>query len=174
MHYARGSNLLGAFVTAVNDRMQRQTEQAIAMGGQARAALVTIGHNYGESVEFLSNILQMSHSGCVRLVDKLHEQALIERRPGKDRRSLSLYLTPAGRDRKREVLSERREALNSVFETLDERQQQQFVELLEVMLKAITHCKSDADIICRLCEEQTCAQSRCPVTIGSVVNATGI
>ena len=174
MHYARGSNLLGAFVTAVNDRMQRQTEQAIAMGGQARAALVTIGHNYGESVEFLSNILQMSHSGCVRLVDKLHEQALIERRPGKDRRSLSLYLTPAGRDRQREVLRGRREALNSVFETLDERQQQQFVELLEVMLKAITHCKSDADIICRLCEEQTCAQSRCPVTIGSVVNATGI
>lgn len=171
MHHARGQNLLGAFVIAVNDRMQRQAEQAIGMTGQLPAALVTIGHNYGESVEFLSGILQMTHSGCVRLVDKLHEQKLVERRPGKDRRSLSLYLTPAGRELKREVLQARREALKSVIEELDPQQQLQFVGLLEVMLKGITRCKHDADVICRLCEEQTCAQSHCPVTIGSVVNA---
>jgi DNA-binding MarR family transcriptional regulator len=171
MHVARGQNLLGALVTAVNDRMQWRAEQAIGLGGQMPAALVTIGHNYGESVEFLSGILQMSHSGCVRLVDKLDEQGLIERRPGKDRRSLSLYLTPKGRVLKREVLRARREALNSVFQALDPQQQAQFVELMEVMLKAMTRCKNDADIICRLCEEQTCAQSHCPVTIGSVVNA---
>jgi MarR family transcriptional regulator, negative regulator of the multidrug operon emrRAB len=171
VHVARGHNLLGALVTAVNDRMQWQAEKAIGLGGQMPAALVTIGHNYGESVEFLSGILQMSHSGCVRLVDKLDELGLIERRPGRDRRSLSLYLTPKGRELKREVLRARREALNSVFETLDGQQQKDLVGLLEVMLKAMTHCKSDADIICRLCEEQTCAQSHCPVTIGSVVNA---
>ncbi|HTP38829.1 MAG TPA: MarR family transcriptional regulator [Steroidobacteraceae bacterium] len=171
MHQARGQNLLGAFVTAVNDQMQRHAEQAIGMGGALPAALVTIGHNYGESVEFLSEILQMSHSGCVRLVDKLHEQQLIERRPGKDKRSLSLYLTAAGRERKRQVLQARREALTAVIGALDPAQQQQFVGLLEVMLQSITRCKRDADIICRLCEEQVCAQSHCPVTIGSVVNA---
>jgi MarR family transcriptional regulator, negative regulator of the multidrug operon emrRAB len=171
MHVARGQNLLGALVTAVNDRMQWQAEKAIGLGGQIPAALVTIGHNYGESVEFLSGILQMSHSGCVRLVDKLDEQGLIERRPGKDRRSLSLYLTAKGREFKREVLQARREALDTVFETLDGQQQQNLVGLLEVMLTAMTHCKSDADIICRLCEEQTCAQSHCPVTIGSAMNA---
>lgn len=171
MHVARGQNLLGALVTAVNDRMQWHAERAIGLGGQMPAALVTIGHNYGESVEFLSGILQMSHSGCVRLVDKLDEQGLIERRPGKDRRSLSLYLTPKGRVLKREVLRARREALDTAFKTLDRQQQACLVELMEVMLKAMTHCKNDADIICRLCEEQACAQSHCPVTIGSVVNA---
>jgi DNA-binding MarR family transcriptional regulator len=172
MHVARGQNLLGALVTAVNDRIQWQAEKAIGLGGQMPAALVTIGHNYGESVEFLSGVLQMSHSGCVRLVDKLDELGLIERRPGKDRRSLSLYLTPKGRDLKREVLRARRQALDAIVETLDGAQQRDLVGLLEVMLKAITHCKNDADIICRLCEEQTCAQSHCPVTIGSVVNAS--
>jgi MarR family transcriptional regulator, negative regulator of the multidrug operon emrRAB len=171
VHVARGQNLLGALVTAVNDRMQWHAEKAIGLGGQIPAALVTIGHNYGESVEFLSGILQMSHSGCVRLVDKLDEQGLIERRPGKDRRSLSLYLTPKGRELKRQVLQARREALDSVFETLDGQQQRDLVGLIEVMLKGMTHCKNDADIICRLCEEQTCAQSHCPVTIGSVLNA---
>jgi MarR family transcriptional regulator, negative regulator of the multidrug operon emrRAB len=171
VHVARGQNLLGALVTAVNDRMQGQAEDAIGLGGQMPAALVTIGHNYGESVEFLSGILRMSHSGCVRLVEKLDELGLIERRPGKDRRSLSLYLTPRGREFKRQVLQARREALDAVFETLDGPQQQNLVGLLEVMLTAMTHCKNDADVICRLCEEQTCAQSHCPVTIGSVVNA---
>jgi DNA-binding MarR family transcriptional regulator len=172
MHAARGQNLLGALITAVNDRMQWHAEKAIGLGGQMPAALVTIGHNYGQSVEFLSGILQMSHSGCVRLVDKLDELGLIERRPGKDRRSLSLYLTPRGRELKRQVLQARREALDAVFETLDGQQQGHLVHLLEVMLTAMTHCKMDADIICRLCEEQACVQSHCPVTIGSVVNAS--
>jgi MarR family transcriptional regulator, negative regulator of the multidrug operon emrRAB len=172
VHVARGHNLLGALVTAVNDRMQWNAEKAIGLGGPIPAALVTIGHNYGESVEFLSGILQMSHSGCVRLVDKLDEQGLIERRPGKDRRSLSLYLTPKGRELKREVLRARREALDGILETLDVGQQRDLVTLLEVILTGITHCKNDADIICRLCEEQVCAQSHCPVTIGSVVNAS--
>jgi MarR family transcriptional regulator, negative regulator of the multidrug operon emrRAB len=170
MRNARGRNLLGAFVVAVNDRMQRQAEAEISMGGQAAAALVTIGHNFGETVEFLSGILQLSHSGCVRLVDKLHEQSLIERRPGQDRRSVALYLTEAGQRRKRDVLRARREALNSVFDTLDSGEQERFVGLMEVMLKAITSNKSDADIICRLCEERDCAQARCPVTLGSLAN----
>lgn len=171
MHQARGRNLLGAFVTAVNDRIQWQAEQTIGMAGKAPAALVTIGHNYGESVDFLSRLLQLSHSGCVRLVDKLHQNAWVERRPGKDGRSLSLYLTAKGRERKRQVLRARREAVGTVFEALNEAQQRQFVELLEVMLQAMTCSKFEADVICRLCEEQVCVQSRCPVTIGSIINA---
>jgi len=171
VHVARGQNLLGALVTAVNDRMQSHAERACGLEGQLPAALVTIGHNYGESVEFLSGVLRMSHSGCVRLVDKLDEQGLIERRPGKDRRTLSLHLTPLGRELKRKVLRARREALDEVFETLNGQQQRNLVGLLEVMLTAITQCKHEADIICRLCEEQVCVQSHCPVTIGSVINA---
>ncbi len=136
------------------------------MAGQAAAALVSIGHNFGESVDFLSGILQLSHSGCVRLVDKLAEQSLVERREGQDRRVVTLYLTAAGQARKREILRARREALNSVFDTLEERQQEQLTALMEVMLKAITSTKAEADIICRLCEEHACAQARCPVTLG--------
>lgn len=167
MQNARGRNLLGALVVAVNDKMQRQAEEEINMGGQAAAALVTIGHNFGESVEFLSGILQLSHSGCVRLVDKLAEEGLIERRAGKDRRSVALFLTDTGRQRKRDVLRARRESLNWVFETLDDGQQTQLTQLMEVMLKAITTSKAEADIICRLCEERSCAQERCPVTQGA-------
>ncbi len=171
MRDARGRNLLGAFVIAVHDRMQRQAEAEISMGGQAAAALVTIGHNFGQSVEFLSGVLQLSHSGCVRLVDKLDEQALIVRRPGADRRSVALYLTETGQVRKRDVLRARRAALDSVFATLDPGDQLQFVGLMEIMLKALTSSRSEADIICRLCEERCCAQARCPVTLGAAANS---
>jgi MarR family transcriptional regulator, negative regulator of the multidrug operon emrRAB len=167
---ARGRNLLGAFIVAVNDKMQQQAEEEISMAGQAAAALVTIGHNFGESVEFLSGILQLSHSGCVRLVDKLAQEGLIERRPGKDRRSVALYLTEIGRQRKRDVLRARRDALSWVFETLDHRQQEQLTQLMEVMLKAVTTSKAEADVICRLCEERVCAQERCPVTLGAAAH----
>jgi len=172
MQNARGRNLLGAFVVAVHDRMQQQAEAEISMSGQAAAALVTIGHNFGRSVDFLSGILQLSHSGCVRLVDKLVDQALVERRPGGDRRSVALYLTEAGQQCKRDVLRARREALNTVFDTLDGKGQEQLVGLMETMLKAITSCKDDADVICRLCEERSCAQARCPVTLGAAANCT--
>jgi MarR family transcriptional regulator, negative regulator of the multidrug operon emrRAB len=167
---ARGRNLLGAFVIAVQDRMQRRAEAEMSMSGQAAAALVTIGHNVGKSVEFLSSVLQLSHSGCVRLVDKLEEQGWIERRAGRDRRSVALYLTEAGQRRKREVLRARREALDSVFDTLGPREQEQFVGLMEIMLQAITCDKREADITCRLCEERSCAQARCPVTLGAIAH----
>jgi DNA-binding MarR family transcriptional regulator len=172
MQNARGRNLLGAFVLTVHDRMQQQAEAEIGMSGQAAAALVTIGHNYGQSVEFLSGILQLSHSGCVRLVDKLDAQSWIERRAGQDRRSVALYLTEEGQQRKRDVLRARREALNSVFETLNAGEQEQFIGLMEIMLKAVTTSKSDADIICRLCEERSCAQVRCPVTLGAAAHCS--
>jgi MarR family transcriptional regulator, negative regulator of the multidrug operon emrRAB len=174
MQHARGRNLLGALVVAVNDRMQGQAEEELGMAGQAPAALVTIGHNFGESVEFLSSLLRMSHSGCVRLVDKLVEEDLVERRPGKDRRTLALYLTDAGQQRKRDILRARREALNSVFDLLSEPQQHHLVELMEVMLHGVTSCKHDADVICRLCEERSCAQARCPVTLGAAANSAAL
>jgi hypothetical protein len=104
-------------------------------------------------------------------VDKLDEQALIVRRAAADRRAVALYLTDAGQQRKRDVLRARREALDSVFDTLGPIDQQQFVGLVESMLKAITSSRSEADIICRLCEERVCAQARCPVTLGAAANS---
>lgn len=172
MQNARGRNLLGALVVAVNDKMKQLAEQEISMAGEAAAALVTIGHNFGESVDFLSGILQLSHSGCVRLVDKLAEEGLIERRAGKDRRSVALYLTETGQQRKRDVLRARRDALNWVFESLNGGQQAQLTQLMEVMLQSITTCKAEADTICRLCEERTCAQQRCPVTLGAAAHCS--
>ena len=93
----------------------RQVRVGYAVSGgdaEKKAARAFLKRIRRELRAAVSGILQMSHSGCVRLVDKLDELGLIERRPGRDRRSLSLYLTPKGRDYKREVLRARRAALD--------------------------------------------------------------
>ena len=96
---SRSSNLLGAFVIGVYDQMLARIEAEVGLGGQSAAALVVIGFNQGRSVDFLSGALQLSHSGCVRVVDKLAQAGLVQRREGKDRRVVALHLTAVGQRR---------------------------------------------------------------------------
>jgi DNA-binding MarR family transcriptional regulator len=45
----------------------------------------------------LAHLLLTDEAGISRLVDRLEQKDLLRRRPGRDRRSLSLELTPRGR-----------------------------------------------------------------------------
>lgn len=161
----RSCNLLGAFIISAHDRLMQQVSDEIGMAGQAAAALVTVKHNPGRNVDFLSGTLLLSHSGCVRLVDKLCDADLLERRQGADRRVVALYLTAAGERRTNDILEARRASLETLLEPLTETQQRQLTRLLEVMLANQTTCRADADTMCRLCEERVCPQKLCPITL---------
>ena len=61
------------------------------------AAVIVIGHAPTMSIDQLSRILRLSHAGTVRLVDRLVERNLVEKRPSAlDRRIMSLTLTTDG------------------------------------------------------------------------------
>ncbi|MDP9012920.1 MAG: MarR family transcriptional regulator [Pseudomonadota bacterium] len=160
----RVSNLFGALVVGVQDQLLHRIETESSIGGQAAAALVTIGANIGCSVDFLRVALQISHSGCVRLIDKLAETALVERRGGKDRRVVALFLTESGQRRAQRVLRTRRKYLDQVLQSLSTKEQKQLTPLLEILLKKVTTSDRDAESICRLCDEAVCPQPLCPVT----------
>lgn len=164
MENPRASNLFGALVVGVQDQLLRRIEAESSIGGQAAAALVTIGANSGCSVDFLRVALQLSHSGCVRLVDKLTETTLVERRGGKDKRVVALFLTDAGQRRVQRVLRTRRKYLDEVLQSLNSKEQKLLIPLLEILLKKVTTSEQDAESICRLCEEAVCPQPLCPVT----------
>jgi MarR family transcriptional regulator, negative regulator of the multidrug operon emrRAB len=165
---SRSSNLLGAFVIAVYDQMLERIESELGIGGQAAAALVVIGFNQGRSVDFLSGALQLSHSGCVRVIDKLAQAALVERREGKDRRVVELYLTEAGERRMQVVLRTRGKYLDGLLQSLNLKQQRQFTALIETMLYDMTTCDEHAEAMCRFCDETVCPQGRCPITLAVV------
>ncbi|NJN59583.1 MAG: MarR family transcriptional regulator [Leptolyngbyaceae cyanobacterium SL_5_9] len=163
MEQERTLNLLGALALTVADGLSAAVEAIAEQGGEAPAALVTLGVEPGLSINALRKILNLSHPGTVRLVDRLEAQGLVERRAGADGRTLALFLTDAGQERRRTILAKRRQQLQGMVSSLTDNEQTQLTQLLEKMLTAMTTSELRAFEICRLCEEEVCPGDRCPV-----------
>ncbi|MGH2804762.1 MAG: hypothetical protein ACRDL4_17210, partial [Thermoleophilaceae bacterium] len=94
---ARHANLLGAVALAVGDRLRAAAESGSGEGGSAPAALVSLaGYLDGGPIDSLRDPLGLTHSATVRVVDRLVAGGLARRRPGSDRRTVSVALTAAG------------------------------------------------------------------------------
>lgn len=159
----RTLNLLGAMALGVVDALHSVVEASAGYGGETPAALVTLGVEPGISIKSLRQILNLSHPGTVRLIDRLESQDLVERRAGTDGRTLALFLTDAGHERRRTILAERRQQLQFVISSLTPEECQQLTTLLEKMLTTMTTNELRSFVICRLCEEEVCPSDRCPV-----------
>lgn len=160
---ARQVNLLGALALALDDRLQAAVQQKAGRGGQSSAALAVLGQQDGLGIEGLRVQLGLSQPATVRLVDGLVADGLVERRAGRDARSLSLALTGKGRRRATAVLAARRAAIEDALRPLSATERGQLEALLEKMLGAVTPDRLAAEVICRLCELGACPQDRCPV-----------
>src|ERR671915_1052511 len=120
-HVAREANLVGALALAVGDRIAEAADPAV--GGSAAEALVTLaGAGAGGTIDSLAKVVGLTHSGAVRLVDRLARAGLVERRVGADQRSVALHLTPEGRRAARRVLARREAAIESVLAPLTARE----------------------------------------------------
>lgn len=157
---SRTANLLGALGIVLADAL------ADAGGDSEAAALVAIGGpSAGASIEALSAVVGLSHSGTVRLVDRLEADGLLERRRGADQRSAALLLTPAGRRAARHTLRNRDANLQFIVSLLTEDQQDALIDVAERVLGDLG-ARPDAERrICRLCDVDACGRSRgeCPV-----------
>lgn len=159
----RAANLLGAFALASSDRLRTATENASRTAAAAPAALVTIAMYPGCTIQRLARALHITHSGSVRLVDRLESEGLVRRRPGSDARSIALELSAAGRRAAEQALAARRDAMAEILELLDEGERTRFVRMLEKALDGMTCSRLDAHSICRLCDEPACERLFCPV-----------
>lgn len=159
----RTSNLLGALALSVMDAFNAVVAANAGYGGETPAALVTLGADPGVSINQLRQILNLSHPGTVRLIDRLEKEGLVERRSGADGRTLALFLTDVGSERRKAILLERRQQVQIAINSLTPNERQQLTALLEKMLAAMTTNELQAFTICRLCEEEVCPGDRCPV-----------
>jgi MarR family transcriptional regulator, negative regulator of the multidrug operon emrRAB len=165
---AREANLVGALALAIADRLAEAAEPGL--GGSAAQALATLhGEAAGASIDALARIVGLTHSGTVRLVDRLAGAGLVERRTGADARSTSLYLTPAGRRVARRTLARREAAIQSVLAGLSRADRSALARVSETVLADLATdlvTAADADRrICRLCDTEACGRRRgtCPV-----------
>jgi MarR family transcriptional repressor of emrRAB len=151
----------------VADRVRAAAAAGAGEAGSTPAALVSLaGYLDGEPIDSLRGPLGLTHSATVRVVDRLVAAGLARRRPGRDRRAVSVALTPAGRRAAARALAAREEALEAALAGLDESERAELARLHEKVLGALTTGRASAGHTCRLCDSVACGheQGRCPVT----------
>ncbi|MEX2598970.1 MAG: MarR family transcriptional regulator [Dehalococcoidia bacterium] len=163
----RLANFLGALGLAVGD-MVMDVAQEEGEGPSASAAIIRIGKFPGQSIDFLSRALPLSHSATVRIVDRLAELGLVlrerESEPDdeRDRRTVALYLTDEGETRYKAFLEQRYEKLLPLLSSLSPRQRTQFLAIAEKLLATLS-TPDGAGRICRMCDAAACEADGCPV-----------
>jgi MarR family transcriptional regulator, negative regulator of the multidrug operon emrRAB len=160
-------NVLGAFGLALADRLAAAAEPA--GGATAAEALVALGGTAaGASTDALARVVGLSHSGTVRLVDRLARDGLVERRRGADQRSAALVLTPAGRRLARRVMTRRNAEMHSVVALLTAGEQKGLMRAAEHAMRELGVAPEAERRLCRLCDLEACQRQRgrCPVMTG--------
>lgn len=157
-------NLLGALALGVSDRIRGAAAEALPLAGETTAALIVIGHAPAISIGQLSRILRLTHAGAVRLVDRLIEQNLVEKRPSAtDRRTMNLIPTDEGRAQRARILSLRRTALTFLLDRVALDDLAALERVAETILAALPTDALSALTICRFCDEQSCVM--CPMEV---------
>jgi MarR family transcriptional regulator, negative regulator of the multidrug operon emrRAB len=176
-------NVLGAFALALADGIRDATETAARMTGAAPAALVAL-HQFlaGRTTEDLARATGLTHSGAVRLVDRLVNADLVERRPGRDARSLSIVLTATGRALSHKITEARATAVEAALEGLGSDDRRALLVLVETLIANVTvqrlsareHGDEPTGWLCRLCDFASCGrpQGQCPAANAAQANAT--
>lgn len=160
------ANLLGALSLAVMDRIEDRACDLIGHGGETPAALVVIGYASGMTNDKLRRILGLSHSGTVRVVDRLVSDRLVERRPGKDRREVALHLTAKGAAIRKDLLASRIAAVASFLDVLSPSEEKRLGELIRNVLARQDTSELDRFTICRMCDDRFCTNCPLPTTKG--------
>ncbi len=157
----RTANLLGVVGLAVADRIEGAARDILSHVGETPAAVVVIGYGLGPSNDQLRRILNLSHPGAVRLVDRLVADGLVERRQGRDKRAIALYLTAQGENLREELLKERLAAIRPLLTPLTRSEQEALASLLHKLLSSMQTTDLERCNLCRLCDDRVC--SDCPI-----------
>ena len=153
----RAANLLGALSLVIADR----TEDAMADAGgrpeSAAAALSALLHFLDRpSVDLLRQVLGLTSSGTVRLLDRLAAAGFVVRGPGADGRSASISLTESGRTAAQQVAAARTEVLDGALSALSADERAEFDRLAGKILAGLIRGPGATRWICRLCDTGSC------------------
>ena len=162
----RTGNLLGALSRAVTDRTSTAAGDALGQSESAAVALSALHHFLKDpSVDLLRQVLGLTPSGAVRLVDRLQAAGHVTRRPGRDGRSISLRLTASGRRAAERVSAARAAVLQDALSGLAPDEREAFDELVSRVLVGLIREPGATRWMCRLCDTTACGREngRCPV-----------
>ena len=170
---SRLANLLGALAVGLGDALEDAFNQE-GFDLRSGAALVALlDFSSSGSVQRLSQVIGLTHSGTVRLVDRLSADRLVERYPGGDLRSLRVGLTAAGRRAALRLRTRRQKVTEPLLVGLTQEQRHQLASSCEVAITSLAVQRlamraagetPAGGALCRLCDFAACgrAEGRCP------------
>ena len=117
------------------------------------------------TVDLLRQVLGLTSSGTVRLVDRMAESGYVRRGPGPDGRSTSISLTGAGRAAAEQVAAARTGVLLAALGGLSPAERETLRELMSKLLAGLIRGPGAVRWMCRLCDTGVCrgAEGGCPV-----------
>ena len=157
-------NVLGALTLAVDDRVAAAMAEA-AGGWTVAAALSSMADFLDQpTIGRLQDVLGLTPSGAVRLVDRMAELGLVERSRGSDLRTRHVTLTRTGRGVAARVRAARAAAIELALAGLGAAERRTLDDLLGRLLVSTVATGSGAGWTCRLCDTRACGRQlgRCP------------
>ena len=171
------ANVLGALALALTDRISEAVAGGAGRSLTGAAALSALAHIVdGTSVERLSQVLGLTHSGTVRLVDRLEGDGYVHRDRGPDGRSVALTLTDAGRTVAAELTEARLGILAGALAPLSEDDRRLFGTLVGRILVGMMREPGATRWTCRLCDTGVCGRytGGCPIGREVAARAAGL
>jgi DNA-binding MarR family transcriptional regulator len=161
----REANVLGALSLVITDQAAGAIAAAAGQSASAAAALSALDQFLDRpTIDRLRQVLGLTPSGAVRLVDRLADAGLVTRGPGEDGRSRSVSLTPRGRRVAARASAARAATLTGALSGLTPAERRTLGSLLDRVMASVVDAKEGGAWICRLCDLTACerAAGRCP------------
>jgi DNA-binding MarR family transcriptional regulator len=154
------SNVVVAWATAVQDEL-RAGMRTIGLEPRDLAALTLVAAYDGCLLDWLRQRVDLTHSGTVRLVDRLAARGLLTRGASSGR-GVPLHLTAAGDDLLGRWGRTRDEVIDGLLGALPQSPREALVTAMAEALGTQQRARAEADSACRTCTWPACG-SDCPV-----------
>jgi DNA-binding MarR family transcriptional regulator len=157
----RDANLVAAFSMAVAEAIDASTTEHVGLDNPVPAAFVTVYTRPDITIDDLRRVLALSHSGTVRIIDRIEVRALLTRQ--RRGRTVALRVTPEGARAAEEDLHARSRTVEALLDQLPVSSRRK-LESAETALHTLSTGRTEARHLCRRCDQSTCAEGEgCPV-----------
>ena len=159
MSTAGGTNLLGALVVALGDRVDASITRSSGLARNDAIALSALLHFLeAPRIDRIADVLGLTSSGTVRLVDRLEAAGLVRRSAGDDSRATTVALTATGRRTAQAVTDARAAALDGALDALSPTERRTFTALAGTVVAGLVAPERVHPWICRLCDTEACGR----------------
>jgi MarR family transcriptional repressor of emrRAB len=153
------ANWVGALASAVDAQV---AQAAGEHGGTAMAALLTCSSFPDMTVGELGEVLGLTGSGAVRLLDRLERDGLAARQ-ARQGRVVTVRLTGRGRRIARDLQRRRLAMIDGLLSPLTEEERAHLAGMVGKVLYDAGLASGQARRACRFCDHQRCDGEACPV-----------